>query len=338
MRIGAVVMEEFVNGIYRTWIPMQALAYRGHSVHVEEHNVVEDPSALFEADVVHFCRCWWGPNERLARSLRAAGIGVVWDNDDDLLAVPKHARSYDRLKGLRGQQVWASMKSMMRLADIVTAPGEHLANLYHEASGTDVRVLENYLPPTFVRPQRGPLRNGITVGWHGQHEHREDFDDLRLRETLDRLLARHITLNVVSIGMNLGLRSNRYFPQEYVVYSDLPERLAMLDVGIAPIADTPFNRSRSNIKLKEYAASGVPWLASATGPYANLGEDQGGRLVVDDDWYHAIEQVILDADDRSRLAHRARRWAESQRIEAHVDEWERTFEEAIERTRSRAVR
>ena len=68
------------------------------------------------------------------------------------------------------------------------------------------------------------------------------------------------------------------------------------------------------------------------------GEEQGGRRVADGDWYHAIEQIVLNNDDRSRLAHRARHWAESERIEAHVDQWERTFEQAIERTRSRALR
>jgi hypothetical protein len=338
MRIAAVVMEQYLSAIYRTWIPMQALAYRGHAVHIEERNVVENPAPLFEADVVHFCRCWWPHNERLARQLKARGIAVVWDNDDDFTSVPADWPGYEGIGGLNGQRIASTVRSMIRLADIVTAPSEQLAQRFHATGGTEARVLENYLPPTFVRPARGGMHQGITVGCHLTEAHLGDVERLRIRETLERLLSRHITLNVVSIGMNLGVRSHRYAAQPYVLYADLPEQLAWLDVGIAPLADNELNRCRSNVKLKEYAAVGVPWLASPVGAYAELGEEQGGHLVADDDWYRAIEQFVLDADDRSRLAHRARRWAEEERIEAHVDQWERTFEEAIERTRSRAVR
>ena len=338
MRIAAVVMEQYVSGIYRTWIPMQALAYRGHAVHVEERNVVENPAPLFEADVVHFCRCWWGHNERLARRLKERGIAVVWDNDDDFSTVPAEWPGTESIRGLNGQRIASSIRSMMRIADVVTTPSEHLAQRYHAASGADVRVLENYLPPTFVRPARGGMHQGITLGWHASAEHVSDLEQLRTRETLERLLARHITLNVVSIGMDLGLRSHRYTAQPYVLHGELPEQLSWLDVGIAPLADTELNRSRSNVKLKEYAAVGLPWLASPVGAYAELGEEQGGHLVADGDWYRAIEQFVLDEGDRSRLAHRARRWADSERIEANVERWEETFEEAIERTRSRAVR
>jgi Glycosyl transferases group 1 len=338
VRIAAVVMEQYPSAIYRTWVPMQALAYRGHSVHIEERNVVENTAPLFEADVVHFCRCWWGHNERLARRLKERGIAIVWDNDDDFTTVPAEWSGYEGIRGLNGQRLSSSIRSMMRLADVVTAPSEQLAQRYRAVSGAEVRVLENYLPPTFVRPVRGGMHHGITVGCHLTEEHASDFDRLRMRETLERLLARHIALNVVSIGMNLGVRSHRYTAQPYVLYGDLPGVLACIDVGIAPMADTELNRCRSNVKLKEYAGLGVPWLASPVGAYAELGEGQGGRLVADDDWYHAIEQIVLNNDDRSRLAHRARRWAEEERIEAHAERWEEMLGEAIERTRSRAVR
>ena len=164
-----------------------------------------------------------------------------------------------------------------------------------------------------------------------------DFDRLQLRETLERLLARHIHVSVVGIGIDIGVRSHRYIHQPWVPYGTLPRELSNLDIGIAPLVDMPFNRARSNVKLKEYAASGLAWLASPIGPYAELGEEQGGRLVADGDWYGAIEQLVLDGDARSRLAHRARRWAAGERIEGHVELWEQTFEDAIARTRAPAA-
>ena len=331
-------MEQMISGIYRTWIPMQALAHRGHTVHIEERNVIENPQPLFDADVVHFCRSCFGPTERLARSLKDAGVAIVWDNDEDFLAVPKGSPGFVDVKGLHGQRIWTSLKSMMRIADVVTTPSEALAERYREASGADVRVLENYLPPTFTRPDRVPVHTDITVGWHATLNHQSDFEQLKLRETLEHVIRRHHNLRVIAIGLGIELNSHRYEAcQEGVNYVGLPEQLLRLDVGLAPLTDTTYNRSRSNVKLKEYAAMGVPWLASPVGPYARMGEDQGGRLVPDDRWFEEIDRMVLEADARSVLARRARRWAEGERIEDHVDQWERLFEEAIERARPRGA-
>src|SRR4029077_15407965 len=116
-----------------------------------------------------------------------------------------------------------------------------------------------------------------------------DFEQLQLRETLERLLTRHQHLEVISIGLGLGLRSRRYRHFPITLYGELPDLLVHFDIGIAPIADVRFTRSRSTIKVKEYAAMGVPWLASPIGPYVGLGEEQGGRLVADDRWYEELE-------------------------------------------------
>jgi len=105
------------------------------------------------------------------------------------------------------------------------------------------------------------------------------------------------------------------------------------DVGLAVIADIPFNRARSNVKLKEYAALGLPWLASPIGPYAGTGEKQGGRLVPDDGWYDALERLVLKPRERRKLAKRAAKWGREQTIGANVAVWEKALEGAVARAR-----
>ena len=80
----------------------------------------------------------------------------------------------------------------------------------------------------------------------------------------------------------------------------------------------------------------MPWLASPIGPYAGMGEQQGGRLVADGDWFQAIDALMSDAEARRLLSQRGLRWAAGETIEAHVDVWERTFEDAIAQARSAA--
>jgi hypothetical protein len=336
MRIASLVPEGIVNAIYRSLIPMQALAHRGHLVHVEERNEVRDAAPLRSFDVVHFVRFCHPPMERLARHLSAEGVPIVWDNDDDLLSASSDNPAYRERRGLVGRDISRAMTTMMRLADVVTTPSGLLADRYREASGSDVRVLENCLPPTFAPRRiegRGPW---VRIGWVAGGEHKQDAERLRLREVLERLLAEHDQVVVASVGVNLGLRSDRYQHIPNVQYGALPDVIGEFDVGLAPIGDTPFNRARSNVKLKEYAAIGVPWLASPIGPYADMGEQQGGRLVADDGWYDALSALVREPGERARLGRLGLSWAREQTIEHHVDAWERALEDAIGHARAGA--
>ncbi|HEV7775158.1 MAG TPA: glycosyltransferase [Conexibacter sp.] len=335
MRIAALVPEGILNSIYRSLVPMQALAHRGHSIHVEERDHVRDAAPLLEYDVVHFLRLCHQEMLHLARRLSDAGVAIVWDNDDDLLRTPKGNPSYRERTGLVRREIARLLTAMTTLADVVTTPSPVLAESYREMSGCDARVLGNYLPPTFTHPGRLSSPGQITIGWVAAMEHHRDIEQLRLREVFERLLTKHPGVSVVTVGVNLGLPRDRYRHIEGLVYGALPEAIADFDVAIAPLTDIPFNRARSDVKLKEYAAIGVPWLASSIGPYSDMGEDQGGRLVTDDGWDEALSTFVDDRTERIRLGRQGLRWARTQTIEHHVDRWEQTLEDAV--THAKAI-
>jgi len=105
-------------------------------------------------------------------------------------------------------------------------------------------------------------------------------------------------------------------------------RPEQFDVAIAPLADLPTTAARTRIILKEYAASGVPWVASARGPYLGLGEEEGGVLVSDDGWEHALLAMAGARFRRRQLRRRAEEWAKSHHIAVHADRWETVFRTA----------
>ena len=327
MQIVSLVPEGAPSSLYRSFIPMQALAVNGHRVHVEERNAVGDPGPLLDVDVVHFFRLCHQPARRLARRLKQAGVGVVWDNDFDLAAPPPGHPAADVMRGLPGQRAIADVGAMLRLADVVVAPTEELAGRYRAGGAADVQVLENFLPPTFTRPRTVPGR-GVTIGWAAMGEHRWDFERLGIRDVLLNVLERHQHVRVLAIGTDVQIDSPRYEALPWQAYDDLPGLLARCDVAIAPLADISFNRTRSNVKLKEYAALGLPWLASPVGDYAWMGESEGGRLVADDGWSAALEALIRDEPARRRLGAAGRRWAAEEVVLEHVDELERLFAHA----------
>lgn len=319
------------NARYRVFAPAEALRRRGHRVLASVWGEMRDPNALLDYDVVYGWRLHDEFFTRVARLLADARIGFVWDNDDNLTAVDVKGRpNYKFFTGLNGQKIFAQQSALMRLANLVTTPSPGLAEHYRTTTGADVRVVENFVGMT--APRTAPRKpQQIAVGWVAHVEHQTDIERLRLQETMERLLERHPHVHVLTVGCGLGLRSNRYQHIRRVPFEKLPNYVTAFEVGIAPIADSEFNRSRSNIKVKEYAALGVPWLASPMGPYAGLGEDQGGRLVADDRWYEEIEQLVLDGRARRKLAKRAAGWGRSQTIEGNVHVWEAVLGEAAQR-------
>jgi glycosyltransferase involved in cell wall biosynthesis len=334
MRIASLVPEQTVETIYRSLVPMQALAHRGHSVHVEERDEIRDPLTLLEYDVVHVVRISHPLMVRLARRLQQRGVAVVWDNDDQRVAVLREASKVPGQDGMAAQRFFTSMRAMASAADAVTTPSEALARLHAADSRRAVQILPNRLPPTFKRPERVMPHQGVHIGWMAMPHHAQSFEALGLRGALEHLLARHAHLSITGVGLDLQLKSRRYTHVTGIPYGSLAEHLVHFDFALAPLADTAVNQARSDVKLKEYAAAGVPWLASPIGPYASLGEQQGGRLVADGDWFAAIEGLMNDAGARRVLAQRGMRWAGGETIEAHIDEWEQTFEDAVAQARA----
>ncbi|MEX0790053.1 MAG: hypothetical protein WD178_04685, partial [Actinomycetota bacterium] len=93
--------------------------------------------------------------QKIVQAMHHRGIGVVWDNDDDVTAVPRSNPLYAKHGGIKSHARRADLTRMMRLADVVTTPSAVLADQFRDLGAADERVLENYVPRDFdrVRPQ-----------------------------------------------------------------------------------------------------------------------------------------------------------------------------------------
>ncbi|MES1171415.1 MAG: hypothetical protein ABUL56_03535 [Actinomycetota bacterium] len=329
MRIASVIRPESVNANYRARIPLLALGERGHEHQLFDAHELPHLGMFRGFDVVHFCRLWEEPFQYLARALRDEGIGVTWDCDDNLPAIERDTESFRLVGGHLGPQVARDLESMMEIAHVVTTPSHGLVSDF-ERIAADVRLIENYLaPPMVLRILPPRINPKLRIGWVAGDEHMTDVARLRIRETILRILAYHPQVEFIFVGFGLGLEHPRYHRIPGVELLELPSVIAQFDIGIAPLSRTPFNRGRSNIKIKEYAVAGTPWLATDLDPYHDLGEDQGGRLINNDEWERALLDLIGDGNARRQLAARARAWGKLQDIMFHLHEWESTFEDAI---------
>ena len=258
---------------------------------------------------------------KAVEELRARGVGIVWDNDDDPRLIPPEAPEYKRLGGFHAERDFKRQGKLARRAHVVTATSAYLAERYASAWEVEPVVVENYLGDHHF-PRERASGEGVVIGWFAAGEHRADAHHLDMTQVLRRVMERDPRVRVVTVGVQLKLDPERYTHHLWLPFQELPRHVAGFDIGIAPIADIPFNLARSSVKVKEYAAAGVPWVASARGPYADLGPRCGGAIIADDEWEDTLVSLAGARFKRSQLRRRAVSWGKSQHLRHHVDRWE----------------
>jgi glycosyltransferase involved in cell wall biosynthesis len=333
MRIAFIANPEAPGGWYRGIGPMLALGERGHDISQvwrPESGIRGELAAGF--DVLHVYRVHEDEVVQIARAAKQNGMTIIYDNDDDMRAVPRNNAAHRDYGGFAGNRALRQIRRLLQLADLAIASSPPIAERFREYGAEHVQVIENYVPDAALSASAPSNGGQVVAGWLAGNEHHVDMERMPLRDAFVRLLDAYPQLVIETVGVSMGIPHERYRNDPHVDFFTLPRKLAQFDIGLAPIVDIPFNRARSNIKVKEYAVLGRPWLASPVGPYAMLGEQQGGRLVPEDGWFEAIARLVEKPRERRKLAKRARRWGREQAISANVKLWEDAIARAIVRT------
>jgi glycosyltransferase involved in cell wall biosynthesis len=324
-----IICEGTCNSFYRAIFPMRALHRRGHTVLFADGVVDLPMKSLLGCDLVH-CYRRMDRIEDLRKLVRH-GVAVSFDNDDNYAAA-EVSHGGKGLAGRRFNQGLARMTvTAAKIAHVTTTTCAPLADYYRAAGVEHVETIPNRLEPSAFELVPGSRHEGVVVGWVADREHKLDLERLPIAAALRDLLESNEDVRVTSVGLRLPINSSRYEHIADVPFLDLLKAVGAFDIGIAPLVDTEFNRSRSDVKLKEYSTAGTPWLASPVGPYRELGEREGGALVADQDWAGKMLELVEGSRKRKRLARRALRWAKGQAVDRHIDRWEEVFLAAIQR-------
>lgn len=217
---------------------------------------------------------------------------LVMELDDDLWSIP----SGNGAESFYGPEVQANLDVVLGLVDGCITSTEALARVVrsHAPVGLPIWVAPNLIPDRLVRRSelnpavsnrssrvRGSdsltLTSDLRIGYGGSPTHTRDF--IECLPGLNRFLLANpaSTLNFVG-GDYRHLFPRVLEPQvRYLGYTkttaDYYTRIASsdFDVMIAPLEDNLFNQSKSNLKIIESSALGIPWVASDIGPYQGEG-------------------------------------------------------------------
>ncbi len=172
------------------------------------------------------------------------------------------------------------------------------------ASSELIAVSSQFLKEDFGADDR------IKIGYFsGSISHNENFELIKpaIKEVLDNypFVELHI-VGHLDIPQDMKQYTQRIIIHEYVDWKALPQLISQVDINLAPLVDSVFNRAKSEIKWIEAALVKVPTIASHIGAFADMMIDgQTGLLAKDSEWKEKLESLILSADLRRELAENA---------------------------------
>ena len=359
MRVTCYPADTFGCGHFRVIWPAEALARQGHDVRVlapDERDiklVVNDRDGVEdvliepgETDVIVLQRVTHPWLAQAVPILRAKGIAVVVDIDDDLSSINPANPAYEsmhpkytRLPQPRNQRrhSWAYLADACRDATLVTVSTPALLDVY--ARHGRGRVLYNYLPEHYFGQ---PHTDSDLIGWPAYLPSHPD-DPQVMGGAMARVLADGGQLHVTGIpdgcgtAFGIGADPTGETPPRINEWAAAVNRIG---IGVAPLADTKFNRAKSWLKPLEMSALGVPWVASPRIEYSRIHALGAGLLAERPrTWYQKINLLRTNEKARLDLGEAGRAAVRDLRTERQAWRWAEVWAEALrmERAQTRAA-
>lgn len=301
---------------YRAHVPGVELRNRGHEVSLV---VKRDWGICGAADILVFQKLFSHQSIEDLIRYKAEGKRIVYDIDDDVWHINPANPAYEFWSKDWPQK---NVSIALQAADVVTVTTPRLAQVVSRFNA-NVRVIPNCLPDEHWNIKRA-RDDVLTIGWAGSGTH---WDDLRqISGVVEMILEDYPNVVLALAGMK-----EYPFPEHPRILKIKPVKLedyanlvALFDIGLAPLTDTLFNACKSDLKYLEYAAVGIPVIASKVPSYeASIEQGKNGLLARNQkDWLKHLRRLIADENFRDEIGAAAREFAESRFMSRNVGLWE----------------
>ena len=279
------------------------------------------------AQIVIFIRNVEPDAYRYLEMAHQMGKRTVYCIDDNFLEIPSGAQEFPYYREPARRETFVNF---LRNAQIVHVNSEFFADYIRQHFNPRVA----YFPATvdyewLEQGTKSAKEDGqIVIGYEGTYKE-EDFKPV-VRAMMRLLKEYGWIIRVEFFGFIpssiRGQRGVTHFSYEQD-YRQFIHRLYGLtwDIGLAPLADTLFNRCKTNNKFREYGACMIPGIYSNVPTYSSwVNHGETGYLVPhsEEGWYEGIKQMIESPALRQKIKERASSFARSHfSIETCVDNW-----------------
>jgi glycosyltransferase involved in cell wall biosynthesis len=321
--IGGIAHAPDGSGYYRFYLPFKHLGQNSQHI-IGMAPPGPTPAPLGPADVANLdvlaLQRPAGRNGTLQMERLVGHTKLVYETDDDMLqSVPSG------LPHLFDEPTREGIRRCLRLADAVTVSTPYLAEQIAPLN-PNVHVLPNHVKAGLADLHR-PKRDRLVVGWAGGTSHLVDM--VTVADELRGVLEANPEVDMHFMGFDYSplvrrqCRWSNWQPDVGEYYKRID-----FDIAIAPLADVPFNRSKSAIRALEMAACGIPIIAADVGPYREFVQDgkTGFLYGSAEEFAKRLDELIHDPDARAELGAAAREQAKGWTIEEGWKLWESVYE------------
>lgn len=269
----------------------------------------EEMKALGDIWIVKYLPSDPDPNKNLINKILSArkfvGATLIVDVDDNIFAVGPDNPAYWYFR-----ENYGAYDHLVRQADWVTTTNERLKSVLKEKNPKTC-ILPNVVDANDWKQKRKRHKK-VKIGWVYSRSHRLDALPM-VNDALEKLYKKHKDTIEIEI---LGGEENIFggFPYKIipgVPFSEYPKKLQELswDIGIAPLADTPFNECKSNIKWLEGTMAGQAMVLSGVAPYADcVKHGKTGFLANSaNQWQTHLNTLITNSVTRGKIVKEARK-------------------------------
>lgn len=250
------------------------------------------------------------------------GLKVIFDIDDYWRLDQSHLL-YKRYKEM---SMDTNMINCIKKADMVTTTQGYILDKI-KPFNENVHVIPNMIHPAHKQWVIEPTKphDKIRIGWVGGIHHLEDvkllreafiriWNDDEINDKIQFVLGGHVNdsdvhkyfIHIFSGNQHPKAHDNMLLLPAMDVFS-FGQMYEVIDIVLAPLVDSDFNRCKSNLKVVEAGWKGKPVIASNVFPYANTITNNETGILIDNkrghkDWYKHIKKLVLNTSERNRLA------------------------------------
>lgn len=269
--------------------------------HYTEFKVINDAGEMNNVDVLIMQRLMHDGLANNVKKARANGQIVINDVDDWYWGLDPTNMAWKASHPKYNKKENTNFyRQIIGASSLITTSTPFL---YEKMSrwNKNVVLLPNTVDTAAFKKHDHTKNDGVVIGWAGSTAHRSgDLQTLRGILPTTQNTTTHISYlhgghhkSAPSFADQAGLPEEMVKTLPTCDPRDYPNLLQM-DIGLAPLRDTPFNHAKSEIKLLEYSASGIPWIASALPSYVSLQREFGCGRVAERprDWIRHLNELI----------------------------------------------
>lgn len=232
--------------------------------------------------------------ERLLRLLKNRNTPILYDFDDAIYINPRKPSNREKTV------------IMIKYADEVIVSTEFLKDFCVEHYKNPV-IIPSPVETDRIKPSKKTIDQLPTIGWIGSAW---TTGFLGIVENPLKRLAKTHSFRFLTVGAKADyhVEGINHISKPWSLIKE-NEHICEMDIGIMPLPDTDFARSKGGYKLFQYMSGGIPCIASPVGINNSIIKSgiNGYLAFTEDQWFELLEKLITDPALRFQLGNNGRK-------------------------------